>query len=165
MGQIRARHYTQTRVTGVKLFDTLLDILQQARDRLVAKYSIVTINPALILKEAYVLVEEMSIPHATKYRYKAFLRELARVLGYGNIRVRKRAFHRELKAAQGRTYHVGGYEMQKIYYPQEYPEEREEFSEAEYWSPEEYEENQPSGEEPGYSGDYENLTGYFQWEE
>lgn len=167
-------HAHVPQVTRIKILDNLLYYLQKGRESLIAR-GIKSAPPKLILEETYVLIEESNLAHATKYRYKAFIRELARILGFGNIRVRKHAFRKEiqkfskeaakelkerLSELKREGYHPESYKTQKIYEEEEYEQpvespafvEQPVFEENDYWEP-----------QAGFS-DYENLTQYYDWE-
>ena len=151
MAQKRALHYTiAQRVTGVKLLDVLITYIAKAKIDLIAKYGITNLPPELILKQAYVLIEESKITHATKYRYKAFLRKLGEIFGY-NIRVRKEKFKKTLKKLADKRKKETRFEAMI-----REPEPREpEFEETDYWN---------EGNET-FEGDYENIAQYYEWEE
>ena len=147
MTQKRAMHYEQIqRITGVKLLDVLLNYIAKAKITLIAQYGIIRLPPELILKQAYVLVEESKIPHATKYRYKAFLRKLGEIFGY-NIRVRKEKFKKTLEKLSNKT------KPKVIIQKPTTPEPQ--FEESDHWN---------VGDE-AFAGDYENIAQYYEWEE
>jgi len=171
--QERARNHIPV-VTRVKVLDTLLYYFYQAREALTAQ-GVVSFSPTTLFEETYVLIEESKMPHATKYRYKAFVREFAKILGLGNIRVRKQSFHKKvqklsleaakeikqrLDQARGRSYDNESYKIQNLYHNQRYEpglshaptREQPAFEEEDVWS-------------QGPEGGYENLAQYYDWEE
>jgi len=177
-------------VTGAKVLDTILAYVRAARYHLIAKYQITTFPPDLVLKQAYILIEQSKLPRTTKYRYKAFLRELAKEAGIGNIRVRKLRFEKGMKkysreAAKAlksrltkkakQSYSQAEEKIQKIYEGQEYNEGREElpawegaeeapepldFGEEEHWGAP----ASPGHDENNFYEDY-NIASYMDWEE